>query len=78
MSLTMQAAYKGITLPSAIFTVETVTISSQLDFSVVMRADAEGERLSTEFYGCEYDATKDPFDQAYAYLRTLDKFASAI
>lgn len=78
MSLTMRTTYKGITLPSAIFTVETVTISSQLDFSVVMRADAEGERLSTEFYGCEYDSSKDPFDQAYAYLRTLDKFSSSI
>lgn len=78
MALTMKAAYKGITIPAAIFTVETVTISSQLDFSVVMRAEAGGEILATEFYGCKYDATKDPFEQAYAYLRTLDMFALAV
>lgn len=78
MALIKNSVFHGIELQDAVFTVETVTISSQLDFTVSMRASSDGERLSMSHHGCAYDASAgDPFTQAYAYLKSLDEFSNA-
>lgn len=75
MAIIKESKYKGIDIPNAVFTVEYVTVSSQLDFFVSMRASTETEILSGEYLGCPYDpASGTPMEQAYAYLSTLERY----
>lgn len=79
MYLTKAYTYKGISLASAVFKIQTITIQDgQLDFYVAIKVTPTSETLAGETHGCAYDSTAGtPEDQAYAYLKTLESYASA-
>ncbi|WP_316533437.1 hypothetical protein [Klebsiella michiganensis] len=80
MTLLKTTDYKGITIVNALYTIETITIQGgQLDFYVSMRSKAGAPPLDGENHGCSYsESAGTPHEQAYAYLKTLEKFSDAI
>lgn len=79
--LKLDMIFKGISVPSAIISVEDINISAShetMAFVISCKATYESEAFSTSMYGCAYDVTGlSPVDQAYAYLKTLDEFSTA-
>lgn len=80
MYLKKDSTYNGLNVPNAVFKVEYVTIQNgQLDFFVSMRAAVDALILTGETHGCIYDPDGiNPEKQAYAYLKTLPEYSSAV
>ena len=81
MSLIIDTVFKGISVESAKVTVGDIYIAdghTVLSITANWSAPGSSEFFRQTTYNCPYDITgTDPLTQAYAYLKTLDKFSGA-
>lgn len=82
MYIEINDAFRGISIPNSTVSVGGITLAEDhktMSFSVSYRMDMDSDPYNTEFYGCNYDSKSgDIIKQAYAYLKTLDKFKLAV
>lgn len=83
MALILPISFRGLTVSQGIARVNMPAIiqgKQILSFGVRFFANKEEiEELYSEQYECPYDIMGDnPFIQAYNYLKTLEKFSSAV
>ena len=79
--LKMTFNFNGVTVTDGVLNVIMPSISTDqttLSFGLAYRASTSDPLLNSATYSCPYDITAgDPFRQAYEYLKSMDKFASA-
>lgn len=80
MAIKMNTTHKGINVSDAYCRVSSVELTkAMMDFKLEKRATESSEAFSVSEFTCPYDIAGDnPIAQAYAHLKTLPKFASAI
>lgn len=82
MALTCDITFRGLSVSGAYIKVNMPRIledKTTLSFGVIFKASSTAdEELYSDQYECAYDISgKNPFEQAYAYLKTLTEFSSA-
>lgn len=81
MALRINTEYRGLQVNNAYATVCQPAISAnktEVEFCVVYRAGPEHDQFTSVMLQGPYDLSGDnPYEQAYAYLKTLPEFAGA-
>jgi len=82
VALKLDLNIRGIVVKDAYVKVESFTgDKNHLRFVTIIKVDKDSEPLPVpnEAYGFDYDLfAGNPVEQAYAYLKNLDKFAGAV